>query len=180
MVQIFMQKYLTQLLLIVFTIASFARNAVWRNDGTLWLDVAIKSPAKPRGYNEIGIFYIGRHEHQKAFEPLQRSLQLNPYQPTIYINLGLAYEGLGSPEKAMNIYQQVIFMDPNDPTAYYNLGLLYYNTWNDRARALELMLQARDRNPLEPDVHNILARIYQDMGRMDLAREEFRLYEELK
>ncbi len=175
-----MQKSLMLLLVVLMTACSFARNAVWQNDGTLWLDVAINAPNKPRGYNEIGLFYIGRHEYQKAFEPLQRSLQLDPYQPTIYLNLGLAYEGVGLPDKAMDIYQQAISMDPNDPTAYYNLGLLYYNTRNDRARALELMLQARDRNPFEPDVHNILARIYQDMGRMDLARDELRQYEQLK
>ncbi len=175
-----MKRFLTPLLLIVLLIACFARNAVWQNDGTLWLDVAIKSPNKPRSYNEIGLFYIDRHEYQKAFEPLQRSLLLNPYQPTIYINLGLAYEGVGLPDKAMEIYRQVIFMDPADPTAYYNLGLLYYNTRNDRARALELMLQARDRNPFEPDVHNYLARIYQDLGRMDLAREELSRYTQLK
>jgi len=175
-----MQKFLTLLLLVVLMISCFVRNAAWQNDATLWLDAAKKSPNKPRGYNEIGLFHIDRHEYQKAFEPLMLSLKLNPYQPTIYINLGLAYEGVGLPDKAMDAYQRVISMNPDDPTAYYNLGLIYYNLKNDRARALELLLQARDRNPFEPDVHNYLAKIYQDMGRMDLAQEELSRYTELK
>jgi len=180
MIQVSMQKFLTPLLLAVLMIGSFVRNSVWQNDGTLWLDTAIHSPEKPRGYNEIGLYYIDRHEYQKAFEPLQRSLQLDPYQPTIYINLGLAYEGMGLPDKAMDAYRRVISMNPDDPTAYYNLGLLYYNNKNDRAGALGLLLQARDRNPFEPDVHNYLAKIYQDMGRMDLAQEELRRFTQLK
>jgi tetratricopeptide (TPR) repeat protein len=180
MVQVFMQKFMTPLLIAVLLISCFIRNAAWQNDATLWLDVSIKSPEKPRSYNEIALFYIDRHEYQKAFEPLQRSLQLNPYQPTIYINLGLAYEGVGLPDKAMECYERVIAMSPDDPTAYYNLGLVYYNIKNDRARALSLLLQARDRNPSEPDVHNYLAKIYQDMGRVDLAEEELRRYAELQ
>ena len=175
-----MHKILMPLLLVVLLIGCFIRNAVWQNDATLWLDVAIQSPTKPRGYNEIGLFYIDRHEYQKAFEPLQRSLQLDPYQPTIYINLGLAYEGVGLPDKAMDIYQRFIAMNPDDPTAYYNLGRLYYTLKNDRARALALLLKARDLNPFEPDAHNYLARIYRDMGRLDLAQNEFRRYEQLK
>jgi len=175
-----MQKILTLLLLVVLLISTFVRNAVWRNDATLWLDAARQSPTKPRGYNEIGLFYIDRHEYQKAFEPLQRSLQLDPYQPTIYINLGLAFEGVGLPDKAMDIYLRFISMNPDDATAYYNLGRLYYTIRKDRAGALEMMLKARDRNPFEPDVHNYLARIYRDMGRMDLAQDEFRRYEQLK
>ncbi len=168
------------LLLIVLLVGSFLRNAMFENDATLWLDVALKSPDKPRGYNEIGLFYIDHRDYQKAFEPLERSLKMNPYQPTIYINLGLAYEGVGLPDKAMDIYQKVITMNPDDPTAYYNLGLLYYTIRHDREKALELMLKARDREPLEPDVHNNLARIYQDLGQLDLARQELDRYTQLK
>ena len=175
-----MQKLLTPLLLAVLLMGSFARNATWRNDGTLWLDAATKSPNKPRGFNEIGLFYNDRHEYQKAFEPLQRSLQLNPYQPTVYINLGLAYEGVGLLDKAMEAYERVIFMEPGDPTAYYDLALIYYNVKDDRAKALALLLQARDRNPFEPDVHNYLAKIYQDMGLRDLAQDELGKYTRLK
>ncbi len=175
-----MRKFLLPLLLAALMTGSLVRNAAWLNDGTLWLDVATKSPNKPRGYNEIGLFYNDRHEYQKAFGPLQRSLQLDPYQPTIYINLGLAYEGAGRPDKAMEAYRRVIAMSPDDPTAYYNLGLLYYNNVKDLTLALELLLQARDRNPFEPDVHHYLARIYRDKGRLDLAQEELRRYTELK
>jgi len=175
-----MQKLLTPLLLVVLMMTCFVRNAAWQNDATLWLDTAIKSPNKPRGYNEIALFHIDRREYQQAFEPLQRSLKLDPYQPTPYINLGLAYEGVGLPDKAMEAYQRVISISPDDPTAYYNLGLIYYNSKNDRAKALELLLQARDRNPFEPDVHNYLAKIYQDMGLMDLAQDERKRYIQLK
>jgi tetratricopeptide (TPR) repeat protein len=80
----------------------------------------------------------------------------------------------------MDIYQRAISMSPDDPTAYYNLGLLYYDVKHDRARALEFLLQARERNPFEPDVHNRLARIYRDMGRENLAQDEFRRYTQLK
>ncbi len=51
---------------------------------------------------------------------------------------------------------------------------------HDRNRALTYFLQARDRNPEEPDVHHFLSRIYAEKGEENRSREEETLYRQLK
>lgn len=167
-------------LLIILVIVSITRNTVWTNDKTLWTDAAQKSPLKARGYNEIGLYAIQVHDYALALSAFTRSLQLNPYMLNAYINIGLAYEGLGQIDLAILTYRKAISMGPDDPTAYYNMGRLYYEIKNDRDKALELFLKARDLNPLEPDVHHFLGLLYRDRGKGEEALEAFRRHTELK
>lgn len=167
-------------LLILLAIASMARNTLWEDDGAIWLDAVNKAPQKARGYNELGLHAVQVHNYAQAIEAFTQSLRLNPYMSNAYINIGLAYEGLNRPDMAIRTYENAIGMVPDDPTAYYNLGLVYYKQRNDREKALELFLKARDLNPLEPDVHQNLGCVYRDMGRGADALEEFRLYQMLK
>jgi tetratricopeptide (TPR) repeat protein len=175
-----MRYFLGAGLLVVLIVISLERNALWIDDGVLWADAVNKSPQKARGYNELGLHAIQAHDYALALDAFNKSLQLNPYLPNAYINIGLAYEGLHQMDMALLTYQKAIGMSPDDPTAYYNMGRVYYKTKNDRKKALELFLKARDLNPLEPDVHQNLGALYRDMGRTSEASEEFRLYDMLK
>jgi tetratricopeptide (TPR) repeat protein len=180
MVQHIMKNILGAGLLIFLIIVSIARNAVWIDDGTLWLDTSEKSPRKARSYNEIGLHAIASRDFALAIRAFTKSIELDPYMSNAYINIGLAYEGLNQPDLAILTYRKAIGMSPEDPTAYYNMGLIYYRIKNDRNKALELFLKARDLNPLEPDVHQNLGAVFRDLGRDAEALEEFRQYKLLK
>ncbi len=174
-------KELTLIILVIALAAwSFTRNDVWQDDGTLWIDTAIKSPAKARGYNEIGLYSIGKQRYNEAIAAFMNSLELDLYQPVVYVNLGIAYEGLKEWNKAKDMYERAITLNADDPTPYYNLGGLFYNVFKERGKALSLFLRARDLNPLEPDVHNYLGFIYRDMEMHEMSEQEFRLFRELK
>ncbi len=167
-------------LVLILATVCFLRNGVWENDATLWMNTATKSPPKTRGNNEVGIYYLSKHNYERALATFITLIRTNPYEPNAYVNLGLAYEGLGMTDMAAQAYNRAITIKPDDPTAYYNLGCLYYNTRKDHRKALELFLKARDLNPLEPDVHQYLGDIYREAGRPDLAQEEYRLNARLK
>ena len=175
-----MNKYPGIFLTLLLAVVCYQRNAVWKNDGTLWMDSAVKSPAKARGYNEIGLHYVNARDYDKALGAFTRSLALDAYQPQVYMNIGLAYEGQGRMELAMQSYEKAIAISPGDPIPYYNLGIIYYQYKKDLPKALELFTKARDLNPLEPDVHQYIGNIHRDSGKQDLAEEEFRLFRELK
>lgn len=119
-------------------------------------------------------------DYALAINAFTKALQLHPYLLNTYINIGLAYEGLHQTDRAILSYQKAIMVAPDDPTAYYNMGLLYYTVRNDRDKAMELLMKARDLNPREPDVHHYLGLLYRDMGKGDQALEEFQKYNELK
>lgn len=175
-----MKEIISLVLVISFASWSYVRNGVWQDDGTLWMDTALKSPAKARGYNEIGLHAVGKQRYHEAIAAFMKSLELDLYQPVVYINLGIAYEGLKDWNKAKDMYERAISLNADDPTPYYNLGGLFYNVFKDREKALSLFLRARDLAPLEPDVHNYLGFIYRDMGMHDMSGQEFRLFRELK
>jgi len=159
---------------------SIARNAVWQDERGIWNDTIAKSPRKFRAYNELALGLIAAGDYEPAYVLLVRSLQINPYQQQVYINLGLAFEHLGRLPDAVRMYEQAIRLQPGDPTAFYNLGVLYYNDFRERDRALAFFLQARDRDPFEPDVHQYLALIYEERGDTALALQERALHEQLR
>lgn len=167
-------------LLITLVAASIERNALWFDDGTIWIDSINKSPKKGRAYNELGLHAIQVHDYTLALDAFTRAIRINPYLSNAHINIGLAYEGLERFDMAIAAYEKAIRIDPEEPTAYYNLGIVYFQKKNNPQKALELFLKARDLNPLEPDVHQYLGRIYQSNGDVQLAQKEFQLFTQLK
>ncbi len=167
-------------LLLILLITSFLRNSLWGDEGKLWLDTINKSPKKARGYNELGLEAINSKNYTLALDAFTRALKLDPYLSQTYVNIGLVYEGLNQIDEAIAAYERSTRMNPVDPVPYYNMGILYYKSKQDRQKALDLFLKARDLNPLEPDVHNYLSAIYRDMGLHDQANEEMRLFMLLK
>jgi protein O-mannosyl-transferase len=168
------------ILVATLLVAAYARNGLWQDDMTIWADALDKSPRKARGLNELGIYYVGKQDYEKALAALRKSLELNRYQPAVYLNMGLAYEGLNRIDLAIEMYTTAAQYQPDDPVAYYNLGVLYYKTLHDLDRAFELLRKARDLNPSEPDVHLYLSYIYRDRGEFEHADEEYRLHLMLK
>ncbi|MDA8100141.1 MAG: tetratricopeptide repeat protein [Nitrospiraceae bacterium] len=174
-------KGITSIALLALLLAgSLFRNAVWDTEGGIWEDTIRKSPRKARAYNELGLHELNAGRNEYAYRLLSRSLELNPYQGEVYVNLALALEHLDRIDEAIKVYEQAISFQPDDPTPYYNLGVLAYRVRHDRNRALTYFLQARDRNPEEPDVHHFLSRIYAEKGEENRSREEETLYRQLK
>lgn len=175
-----MKEYLKAALILTLALTTFERNALWRDDGSLWGDAVRKSPSKARGYNELGLHYVHLQDYPAALRAFSRSLELDRYQPVVYINTGLAYEGLGRFDLAIEAYERSIFILPNDPTPYYNLGHLHYTKLQEDEKALSYFLKAVELNPLEPDVHQYLGLLYQKRGDYARAKRELDLFRQLK
>lgn len=167
-------------LLAALTTASFFRNAVWRDDQTLWSDTIDKTPRNARAYNELGLHLGAAGNYREALRILNLSLGLDPYQPGIYANIGIMLEKLNRPDEAAEIYRRAIQYEPRDPTAYYNIGVLLYTVYQDRARALHYLRIAGEIDPMEPDVHHYLGMIYRDNGDIARAEEELARYRYFK
>jgi tetratricopeptide (TPR) repeat protein len=137
-------------------------------------------PRKARGYNEVGLHLLDQGRYEDAYRFLRRSLELEPYQQPIWNNLGRVYERLGQTDMAIRTYERAIGNAPDDATPYFNLGVLYFDKLHKRDTALSYLLKARDLNPLEPDVHYQLSRIYTANGDHVKAKEELDRFNYLK
>jgi len=181
MVKMFMLKNsIIIVVIMICLVLAIERNVLWNNDRALWEDSLEKAPNNARSLSILGIYFLQRHEYAVAVAVLQLSLSTDPYQPRIYSNLGLAYQGLERFDLARDMYTLAIGTEPDNAIPYFNLGVITFNRLHDLNTACELFHKARDRNPLDPDVHVYLSRCYQDVGDTKQSDEELRLYRSLK
>jgi hypothetical protein len=88
-------------LLLIFSVATYMRNGVWQNWETMWSDVAIKSPQKPRAFNNLGSYYCRHEKVNEAVLAYETALKLDPLYRDALFNLSLVYITLGRKDDVM-------------------------------------------------------------------------------
>jgi len=110
---------------LVFSIATYRRNRVWRDGIRLWGDTVQKSPGKARPYHNLGFAYGKREDYDKAIAHYERSIEIRPNYPKALDNLGALYSKKGDQQKAAGYFRRAIKLDPDYAKAYNNLGIAY-------------------------------------------------------
>jgi tetratricopeptide (TPR) repeat protein len=109
---------LAGLLLVVviclLSVATWARNRMWRDWETLWHDVKVKSPAKTRAYNILGMYHAQRGDVAKAITEFMTAIRLKPRDADAWFNLGQAYTMAGRYHDAARSYRTVLRLNPRD------------------------------------------------------------------
>lgn len=117
---------------------SHARNAVLKTDLTTWQDVAAKSGAKARGYNNLGLAYVKAGFTDMAVEKFLAAIKVNPYFAVAYNNLGNAYFVAGRLDYAIDAYRMAIGMKPGKADTRFNLAMAYKAKGMRKEAVLEL------------------------------------------
>jgi tetratricopeptide (TPR) repeat protein len=136
---------------------SFARTDVWRDDLTLWTDVAEKAPGSALAWTGLATSLADRGRVAEAVPAFHRALALDPVHPLALNGLGAAYNSLGQFEVARPLLLRATEL-PGDPfPAYMNLGTGYLATGDPAGaeRAFEAALAVR---PGASDALDALAR----------------------
>jgi len=166
--------------------AAYARNAVWRDDITLWTDAVAKSPGKARAHNNLGAAYEAAGRPDEAAREYAIALRLRPVSMQVgsraalrpdfasaTIDLGSAYQALGRFSSAEREYREAIRLDPSRADVHSNLGLTYHaqgrmdDAFREYGEAIRL-------DPRLAAARSNLANAYLASGRMDDAIREFR------
>ena len=139
-----------------------ARNKVWHDEESLWLDDVRKSPHNGRGLMNYGLTQMSKGAYPVALDYFTRALEFAPNYPILEINLGVvngALAGQGDTARvaiAQQHFLRAISLAPNDDTTH-----AFYGRWL-KSRGQGLM--ARDElntaialNPLRPMQRDELA-----------------------
>jgi protein O-mannosyl-transferase len=118
-------KVVILLIVIVWGSLTIQRNKVWETQESLWLDAAVKSPAKTRPLNMLGHLYLLQNRYQEALNEYIRVVHLDPTNPESYVNQGSALEGMQRYPEAIQSYLTANHMDQNNLFILYNLGKIY-------------------------------------------------------
>ncbi|RJP17617.1 MAG: tetratricopeptide repeat protein [Deltaproteobacteria bacterium] len=161
------------LIMATFSVATYKRNMIWRDDLSLWSDNVKKSPGKGRPHYNLGNSYYLRGMTYEAIQEFQEAIRMDSSYADAYLNLGVAYASIGEEEKAMAALHKAIQFKPDDPESHYNLGLLYGNKGSGNL-AIEQYKKALSLNPASVNARNNLGIALAESGRIDEAIDQFR------
>jgi len=91
-----------------FSILTFQRNKVWKNEMTLWRDVVSKSPNKSRPHISLSKAYFDTGNLKLAEKHINRALELNPKSHRAFTSRGLIYYQRNKYNDALNDFNKAI------------------------------------------------------------------------
>ncbi len=178
------------LILVLFSIDTFARNFVWKDDITLFT-TDVKTSSKSIKCNiSAGGSYLKLYEQQKrtkyltlAEKHLNTAFELGNVSKEAYSLLGNVYFQKKDYARSLECYRAVVKNNPDDQLARDNMKVVElaaaanqvqqgYDILNkgNVAEALQLGQQLLTNNPNSPEVLNLMGNIYgKGLGKMDEA-----------
>lgn len=156
------------LIVVMLTGAAYARNTIWKDNLSLWMDAVEKSPKNARAYSSVCYAYRERKLFNEALEYCNTSIKLNPFYVRPYINRGIIYHTQGLVNKAVEQFQRAIEVKPDFPEAYYDLGIVYHyqGLYDD---AIQQYRKALTLNPGYAEAYNNMGSAYKAKGNIDEA-----------
>ncbi|MDA9333351.1 tetratricopeptide repeat protein [Saprospiraceae bacterium] len=143
--------------------ATYQRNKVWKNEGTLWNDVIAKSPNKARPYLCRGNYYKNLKRNREALSDFTKSISLNPAYIEPYNNKGTTLYNEGLLTEALSYLNYAIENSPDYTEAYINKGIVLA-TQKKYSKALENFNKAIAIEPNNADIYINRSLTYLNMG----------------
>lgn len=139
------------------------RNKIWKNEETLWFDVATKNPKHSRGLMNYGLTQMNKGDYLTAMSYFKTALKYAPNYPYLQINLGIVYSAVGRQKEAEAYFRKALTLDPNLHSSYY-----FYARWLDQQgrqlEAIPLLLKSISLSPGNFEARYLLINIYSKLN----------------
>ena len=128
------------------------RNALFRDDVTLYSATLEKNPDSWVLHNDLGSAYVHLKKIPEAIEEYQEALRLKSDYPSARFNLGAVYLDNDQTEKAIEQFLEAVRLRPFYPEAHLNLGAALVKT-ERYPEAIFHLRQALHQKPDYPEAH---------------------------
>ncbi len=98
----------------------------WKDSLALF-ESALKVAPHAVTYNNLAVHYLDHGEYEKAIEPLNRAIELEPDYVTAIINRITAFEKTGRAEQAKADYARLLKVEPRSAEGYYSRAEVLLN-----------------------------------------------------
>lgn len=179
------------LLIVLFSIKTITRNAVWKNDFVLFTSDVQTSPNSTKVRNAAGGALLTRaselqneseakNVRMQAKSHLQKALKIHPNYKNAHLLLGNAYFGLDEYESAILSYERALELDLNYKIAEQNLVLAYREGGRYEGsvngninKAIQYLLKADILDPRNYETISLLGIAYGNGGQHRKALDYF-------
>ena len=145
-------------------------------------EVLKRDPGNVKAEDNLGLCLEAKNEMDQAISAYRKAMELEgtstvrSEQP--YLNLGTLLIKLNQADKAVPVLSQAKEINPKSSKVRYQLGKAYF----DMSRLPQAKMEAEEAARIKPNdvpTHYLLGRIYQRLGKADLAAQQFKLTETL-
>jgi protein O-mannosyl-transferase len=158
---------------IALGIATFQRNADYRDEMSICEDTVAKAPNNARALCNLGCVLAGNGRSDEAFTLFEKAAKVEPDYAEAHCNIGPGLVHLGRVDEAIAHYRKAIELKPRFAAAYYNLGLVLADR-GQHDEAISLYNKALEAKPAFAEAHTGLGMALADCGRLDEAITQFR------
>lgn len=160
------------LLLVFYSAGVIKRNAVWKNEISLWTDAKKKSPNLVRPYNNLGETYDKLGEYDRAIPEFEAALKLNPNYFFALNNLGNIYGKKKNYPEAIAHFENALKVKADYSPAHYNLARALHLVGKPDS-AVQSYREAIRFNPYFEQAFYNLANLLLQRGKPKEAAENF-------
>ena len=176
---------------LVFGVMTVARNPIWYNNMTLFVNDADISVNSAKLQNSVGGELVTKSVDEKdetkrkaminkAIGHLNQAIKIHPNYKNAYLLLGNAYNYLQDYDKSISYYEHALSIDPNYVDANSNLAVTYRSAGryygeqkNDLNKALAYLTKAEQANPQDLETIRLLGVVYGMSGNSNKAISYF-------
>lgn len=152
-----------------YSIYTFQRNRIWKDDITLWSDALRKSPRSMEVYTSLAIAYRRAGEFGKSIDLSKKALALSGNENFfIHDNLGRMYIDMEKWELAAQEFEMAIKGYPSKADSHNELGTAYYRL-NKLDKAEKAFLAAIKYDPYFYRPYFNIGVLYDRLGRREEA-----------
>ncbi|HTS30433.1 MAG TPA: tetratricopeptide repeat protein [Bryobacteraceae bacterium] len=158
---------------LLLTVVTHARAAVWSDSLALWEDTARKAPNKRRVRFQLGYAYFSLEppDYQRAIAEFEKAGQLEPPDYNLLVDEGLAYDGLNRIDDALAKLRLAAMKGPT-AHVYTQIGMVYAKRqrW---PQALDALATAEKIDAGFGPTYMYRGKVYELTGRFAEARTEY-------
>ncbi len=155
-----------------YSVLTYQRNNVWKDEFTLWDDIVLKSPHKARPYYNRGLTYIKQSNLTQAMSDFNKAIEIDPEYADAYYNRGIIYAKQNNLTQAILDYNKAIELKPKYAEAYNNRGIVYAKQGN-LTQAMSDFNKAIEIDPEYADAYNNRGIVYAKQNNFTQAIFDF-------
>jgi len=153
---------------LILTGTTFARNAVWGSELTLWTDVVQHSPNKARPHYNLALALNKLDRIDEAWDHAEIAARITPEEANPHNLIGSILGRKGMYDQAIDALTEAVRLAPELADAHINLGDAYRLKGLTK-QAMEQYLIALKLTPTDADIYNKMGATYSVEKNMEKA-----------